>query len=488
MKSSKRTSCNPKEKAAGQNAKTPRLRKEKTLRILYVSASWREIVCFFCKKFFCFVQQRERLLMAVGTVLLLALSPAWAGNVEEFTVNGLKVILKKNPANAIIATNLYIRGGALNLTLETAGIEPLLFEVAAKGTAKYPKETLNAELARMGTQIGGNAERNYSVMLMRCVKTHFERSWDIFTDVVLNPTLDSLEVELAREQLVAAIRQRGDHPDSYLELIGDARFYEGHPYAIDPVGTEASVSKITTGQMRQYLKENLLTSKLLLVVVGNVEKADLQNKVAVAFGQLPVGSYKPHYPAMVKHARGNVHTQAQELPTNYIIGYFVAPSLRDADYYAMRAAISVLNDRIFEEVRTKRNLSYAPSAYLEDMLANCGKLYVTTVEPDTTIKVMLAEVKRLQNRLLNADGLRERINLSLTSYYLQNESNAAQAEFLARFELAGLGWRQSEKFNKNRKKVTPEQVMAVAQKYINNIQFVVIGDPAKIDQKLFTKM
>lgn len=421
-------------------------------------------------------------------LLTALLQPVWAGNVEEFTVNGLKVILKKNAANAIVATHLYIRGGALNLTPATAGIEPLLFDVATKGTAKYPKETLNAELARMGTQIGGNAERDYSVMLMRCVKTHFERSWDIFADVVLNPTLEPQEVELAREQLMAAIRQRGDHPDSYLELIGDAKFYQGHPYAVDPVGTEESVSKISAGQMRQYLQENLLTSKLLLVVVGNIEKADLQNKVAAAFGQLPVGSYKPQYPAMVKHDRGNVHTQAQELPTNYIIGYFAAPSLRDADYYAMRAAISVLNDRIFEEVRTKRNLSYAPSAYLEDMLANCGKLYVTTVEPDTTIKVMLAEVKRLQNRLLNAEGLRERINLSLTSYYLQNESNAAQAEFLARFELAGLGWRQSEKFNKNRKKTTPEQVMAVTQKYISNIQFVVIGDPAKIDQKLFTKM
>jgi zinc protease len=422
--------------------------------------------------------------------LLLAalLQPAWAGNVDEFNVNGLKVILKKNAANEIIATHLYIRGGALNLTPETAGIEPLLFDVATKGTAKYPKETLNAELARMGTQIGGDAERDYSVMRMRCVKTHFERSWDIFADVVMNPALDPQELELAREQLIAAIRQRGDHPDSYLELIGDARFYEGHPYALDPVGTEESVSKITASQMRQYLQENLLTSKLLLVVVGNIEKKDLQSKVAATFGQLPMGDYKPQYPPAVKHTSGNVYTQAQDLPTNYIIGYFTAPSLRDADYFAMRAAISVLNDRIFEEVRTKRNLSYAPSAYLEDLFANCGKLYVTTVAPDTTIKVMLAEVKRLQNRLLNADGLRERINLSLTSYFLQNESNAAQADFLARFELAGLGWRQSEKFNKNRKKVTPEQVMAAAQKYINNIQFIVIGDPAKIDEKLFTKM
>jgi zinc protease len=425
----------------------------------------------------------------VGVGALLALSsPAWAGNVEEFTVNGLKVILKKNPANEIIATHLYIRGGALNLTPEIAGIEPLLFDAATKGTAKYPKEMLNAELARMGTQIGGSAERDYGVMRMRCVKIHFARSWDIFTGVVMNPTLDPQEVELAREQLMAAIRQRRDHPDSYLELIGNARFYENHPYALDPVGTETSVSQITAGQMRQYLQDNLLTSKLLLVVVGNVEKADLQDKVAATFGQLPVGNYKPLYPAAVKHAGSKVYTQAQELPTNYLIGYFAAPSLRDADYYAMRAAIAVLNDRIFEEVRTKRNLSYAPSAYLEDMFANCGKLYVTTVEPDSAIKIMLAEVKRLQNRLLDADGLRERINLSLTSYFLQNESNAAQADFLARFELAGLGWRQSEKFNKNRKKATPEQVMAVAQKYINNFQFVVIGDPAKINRNLFTKM
>jgi zinc protease len=152
----------------------------------------------------------------------------------------------------------------------------------------------------------------------------------------------------------------------------------------------------------------------------------------------------------------------------------------------MRAAVSVLNDRVFEEVRTKRHLSYAPTVYLEDLLANCGKLYVTAVEPDTTIKVMLAEVKRLQNRLLDAESLRDKINLTLTGYYLENETNAAQADFLARFELAGLGWKKSEKFVKDRKKVTPEELQAAAQKYLNNIQFVVLGDPAKIDQKLFT--
>jgi predicted Zn-dependent peptidase len=38
------------------------------------------------------------------------------------------------------------------------------------------------------------------------------------------------------------------------------------------------------------------------------------------------------------------------------------------------------------------------------------------------------------------------------------------------------------------KKVTPEDVERVAQTYIRDIQFAVLGDPAKIDRKLFTSM
>ena len=418
-------------------------------------------------------------------IALLA-SPARAGNVEEFTVNGLQVLLKKNSANEVVVAQLYIRGGVLNLTPEMAGIEPLLFDAARQGTAKYSKEKINAELARMGTQIGNDVTRDYSVIQMRCVKTYFDLSWDIFSEVILNPRLDSPEVELSREQLLNALRQRRDNPDAYLELLGETQFYRDHPYALDPLGSEASVSKITIAQMRQYLQDNLLTSKLLLVVVGNIDKAELQNKVAGAFGQLPMGNYKPQPPRPVQHERARVYTEAQQLPTNYIIGYFAAPGLRDKDYYAMRTAVAILNDRIFEEVRTKRNLSYAPSAELEDLFANYGKLYVTTVSPDTTIKVMLAEMRRVQNRLLHAGALGGRINLANTSYYLENETNLAQATFLARFELSGAGWKASEKFVKNRTKVTPEQIMEAALRYMNNIQFVVIGDPALINEKVFT--
>ncbi|MGA9363398.1 MAG: pitrilysin family protein [Bacteroidota bacterium] len=426
--------------------------------------------------------------IAVFTALWFLVPVRALALTEEFTVNGLKVILKRNPGNEVVAASLYIRGGVFNLTPATAGIEPLLFDVAVKGTQKYPKEVINAELARMGTQINGNASKDYSGVNLRCIKPNFDKSWDIFADVLLNPTLDPKEVELSRAQALTGLRQRRDNPDSYLRDVGDSLFYEGHPYGLDPSGTEESVSKISVDQMWQYLKDNLVTSKLLLVVVGDIERADLEKKVASAFGALPVGDYAPQYPAMVSHAKSELHTVAQQMPTNYILGYFSAPSIRDADYYPMSMAMSILQQREFEEVRTKRNLSYAPSAYYQNQFANCANIYVTAVKPDTTIKVMLGEAKRLQTELISPKELRDKITVFLTSYYLQTETNAAQASFLARYELAGLGWQASEMFVDNMKKVTPEDVERVAQKYIKDIQFVVIGDPAKIDEKVFTSM
>jgi zinc protease len=422
------------------------------------------------------------------TLSLLLLPLSALALTEEFVVNGLKVILKENPANEIVSASLYLRGGVFNLTRATAGIEPLIFNTAMNGTKKFPKEVLNAELARMGTQITGNAGQDYSSVSLRCIKPNFDKSWDIFADVILNPTLDPKEVELSRTRLLTGIRQEKDNPDTYLRLIGDSLFYAGNPYALDPTGTEESVSKITVEQMRQFLKDNLVTSKLLLVVVGNVNKEDLWKKVAATFGTLPTGDYKAEFPPEVKHASAEVVVEPRQLPTNYIIGYFTAPSVRDADYYSMRMAMSIMQQRVFEEVRTKRNLSYAPAAFLQNRFANCANLYVTAVQPDTTVKVMLGEVKRLQTEFISGKELRDKITDFLTTYYLQNETNAAQASFLAQYELSGLGWQASEQFVQNMKQVTPEEVERVAQTYIRDIQFAVLGDPAKIDRKLFTSM
>ena len=71
-------------------------------------------------------------------------------------------------------------------------------------------------------------------------------------------------------------------------------------------------------------------------------------------------------------------------------------------------------------------------------------------------------------------------------HYMEQETNAAQAGDLATYELIGGGWSNSNTFLERIRAVTPQDVQRVAQKYMHNLRFVVLGDPARIDKNVFT--
>jgi predicted Zn-dependent peptidase len=151
----------------------------------------------------------------------------------------------------------------------------------------------------------------------------------------------------------------------------------------------------------------------------------------------------------------------------------------------MRVASSLLRDRVFEEVRVKRNLSYAPDAFLRSQAANVGGLYVTAVDANQSVRVMLNEIAKLQQQPVRADEIQAIVAQYLTSYYLRQETNAAQAAELAQYELIGSGWRSSVDFWEKITAVTPADVQRVSQKYMRNIRFVVLGDPKSVDTGVF---
>ena len=66
----------------------------------------------------------------------------------KFDVDGVTVILRRNTANEVIAANLYLLGGARQLTPTNAGIEALLLLASERGTRKFPGATgVDSEIA-----------------------------------------------------------------------------------------------------------------------------------------------------------------------------------------------------------------------------------------------------------------------------------------------------------------------------------------------------
>ncbi len=423
---------------------------------------------------------RTRIVILVITLAAGIASLASASPVESFTVNGLKVIFAPSTTTDIIAVNMYFRGGATVLDPRLAGIESFALSVATEASKNYPKERLHAALDRMDSRIGSAAMTDFSSVTLQCVKRNFAESWKIFADVLLNPAFEPSDVELLRGRVLSAIKQTKDNPDQYLQELAGREFYAGHPYETSITGTEETIARFTAPELRDYLKGRLTTSNMLLVVVGNLTRTELESVVKSAFGTLPVGTYTGSIPPPVQHDQPSMKIVRKELPTNYIAGLFPVPAMGTTDGYAVRIAISVLGQRLFEEVRTKRGLSYAPAAYLGGNFSNYGLIYVTAVSPDTTIKVMLHEVQRLQDELISPKELRDKMNQFLTGYYLGVETNASRADLLARYELIGKGFEQADKFLERMRAITPDAIQKVCRASIHNLQYVLIGNPAAL--------
>ena len=356
------------------------------------------------------------------------------------------------------------------------------------GTEKYTKDGFAARAARTGAEVGSETTHDYSVLTLRSVREYWDDSWDLFVQAALHPTFPDTELALVRAQILNDLRQRADEPDGLLGRLGDSLFYAGNPYAVDPAGTVQAVSALTRGDLVRRHRARMAKDNVVLVVVGNVSRADLEGKVAAAFGALPATGGRAAAVPPLPSRRPELTVVARELPTTYVMGLFAAPAAADGDYAAMRVAIDILSKRLFEEVRTKRNLSYAPFAAMNNQRLNTGFLYVTAVEPDTTLKVMRTEVARLKTEPIPTKRFAETVNGFLTRYFLRQEANMDQAATLGAYELVGGGWRRADTFIGRVRAVAPADVQRVARKYLRDLRFAVVGDSTKIDRALFTSM
>jgi predicted Zn-dependent peptidase len=341
---------------------------------------------------------------------------ATAAQITEFDVNGMKVLLKRRPGTPTVATGLFFRGGSQNLTPDNAGIENFTLKAATEASKSYPRATLRKETSRSGTVITSGSNYDYSAVSMISTREAFDTSWKMFVDVALNPTFLAADVDRVRDGLVTGLKAQTDSPEGSLEALTQKTIYAGHAYSNSPDGTIANVSKFRSADLAAYHRKLIQASRMLLVVVGDVDPELLRQQITASFGSVPRGDEKAAAVQAVSFVRPTVDVAPKSVQTDYVKGTFAAPRLGDADYYAMRTAITLLQTQVYQEVRVKRNLSYAPDAELYGNASNTGAISVSSVNPNEAVKVMLGEIKKLREQPVDEEALAQMAGFFLTTH------------------------------------------------------------------------
>jgi len=393
----------------------------------------------------------------------------------SFSVAGIKVILK--PTNKdVIDVNMYYRGGVSNYPASKAGLENLALAAATEaGTKKYTGNAFRTRAETYGIDMGGSSTYDFGLISMTCISRFFNEGWNLFTEAVNNPVFDQRELELLKEKVISGVKQSESDPDERIEQLTMQNAYAGTPYATDPNGDEASLSKLTALDIKNYYYSTLLNkNRVFIVIVGNISKEAVTSKIMASFAKMPVKPYK-QVTLSNPVGSGKFLMEKRQLATNYITASLNAPKVNSPDYLPFRLAISNLSNKLFREIRTKRNLSYAPYAYATTRLMPYAVMYVSTTEPKASVEIMIEELRKLRDNGFTEDELRSGKSNFITTNYMKEESSGAIAAALGNAEIMG-DWRIADEAADRVNKVTLDELNAVLKKYVKDLRWSYLGD------------
>ena len=379
---------------------------------------------------------------------------------EEVMVDGVKLIFKPS-LNKIVSARMFIRGGVSNYQKAQEGIEALALQVATTGgTQQYSKEKYFEELEKVGASIAGTSTFDYGNVSLSCVNSTFDKVWPLFADAIMNPSFTEEEFSKIKEQSISTNKENQSNPDAYIQQMIMLDAFANLDYSKRPAGTEESMEKLTAAESRDYLKSVINKKQVFFVVVGNVNKADLIEKVRAMVKGMPEGKY-------VANSSGLLN----------------APVGMSEEGYAMRLAYSIFSNRMFDEIRTKRGLSYAPYAMYRGGKSPYAGMVVSTTDPNASVQVMIDEVKKLKTVGFSEKEVLDEKSGFVTSYFMQQETNSGQTQSLGSNEIYG-NWQNSITIVDKIKNVKAKQVNEAFKKYATGIRWSYLGDKSKLDSKL----
>lgn len=404
----------------------------------------------------------------------------------DFIVDGLQVILRTVPGSPMVAAGFYLKGGANYMGPNLAGIEPFLFETATRGTETRSKSEINTWLESTGTVFRVVAEYDYSGLIIQSRIDHFTAAWGLLADVLLHPRLESHELEGVRRKIITAIETENDRPEQHVRRLANDLFYAGHPYGVSLHGTASSIARLTRNDLIQYHREDMTKNRAGLVIVGDLNLKEVTARARELARRMPTGPQVRLPAVMFDPGRAELAVANRRLPTNLILGLFAAPRPGHPDYPAFAIAMQLLSDQLFQELRTERSLADDPFAGTAARIANHGAIRVTTTKPEPALKAILAVIDRMIGQPINEAQLEQALAVSVTRYHLEHESILDQLEQLAMWQLVGEGWEKADQYLQEMPGVKPGHIRTVMRRYVRNLHFGVVGNPALVPRALVT--
>ncbi len=437
-------------------------------------------------------------------LLVLGLLPAtlWAApKVHEYTLdNGLRVLVQQDQRAPVVVSQVWYKVGSSYEHDGITGISHVLEHMMFKGTEKLAPGEFSRRIAELGGRENAFTGRDYTAYFQTLERSLLETALELEAERMRNLVLDP--EEFAKEVRVVMEERRlrtEDNPTSLTWERFNATAFLTSPVRNPIVGWMDDLENLTLADLEAWYRQWYAPNNAVLVVVGDVDPEAVHALARKHFGPLAPSEIVPPKPRP-EIAQQGTRRLTVRLPAEvpYLVMGYKVPALTSADspemvdeVYALEVLAGILDGgnsaRLARElVRGEALAVNAGSGYgLHDRLPGLFLLDGTPANGHSVAEIERAlreQVERLKNEPVTADELARIKAQVVAGKVYERDSVFYQAMQVGILETVGLGWEQLDEYVDRVNAVTPEQLQAVARKYlVDDTLTVAVLEPLPIE-------
>ena len=203
--------------------------------------------------------------------------------------NGLKVLLKRNPAVPLVNMQLYVLGGLLDETDENSGLTNVMTQLSTKGTKSYSAEEIVDYFDGIGGTIAAGCGNNTYFYRSEVMRQDFGQALARLAEIALEPTFLEEELVKVREVSLANIKQIENTWHRQASRFFREKFYVNSPYQRTQHGTTAAVEALSREQVSEFHKAHTLGARSVLAIFGDIDLDEAERLVREEFAGMAAG-------------------------------------------------------------------------------------------------------------------------------------------------------------------------------------------------------
>lgn len=311
------------------------------------------------------------------------------------TLSGTKILFIRTPGLPMFDVLVSFAAGSAQ-TPHQPGLAAVTLGLLNEGVAGKDINAIQATFDTLGARLGMNISQDRTLVSLRSLSDEARRvpALELFAQVLGKPLLPEESLPAVKSQLQYFLDLEDQSHAVQARQTNFGQLFPDHGYAQSIYGTRTGLASITRTQAQDFHRKAYTAGNAQITLVGDLTEEEAQRIGAQISAALPLGPATAAIQPVTSPAAPNL--LRVERPSTQAYLRLAQPSvLRNSpDFVALQMATQVFTNRLTNELRERRGLTYDVDADLSSLQAK-GILTINLQTRPEQADAVLAHIKTM---------------------------------------------------------------------------------------------